>query len=159
MNNEIERKFLIKELPDLSQKVKIGYERHYLFDKNGIELRVQRKGDKFELERKVHISAVERTKDKIEISEEEFNLLKPLTIGAIIRDSYTLSTKPDLTVKIYHGKYEGLVRAEVEFDTTEELEAFQVPDWCGREITGTPLARDSQLLKLTDEEFRRALYD
>lgn len=158
MKNEIERKFLIKKLPSLKQKEKTSYERYYLFDKNGIELRVQRKGDKYELERKIHISAVERTKEKIEVSEEEFNLLKSLAICTIIlRDSYALSSNPELTVKIYHGKYEGLARAEVKFDTVEQLEASQLPDWFGREITSTPLARDSQLLKLSEQEFKALL--
>ncbi len=154
MKNEIERKFLIKALPDLSQKEKVSYERYYLFDKDGVELRVQKKGDKFELERKVHISDTERTREKLEISEGEFNLLKTLSSKVIIRDSYEISKSPDVTVKVYHGQYEGLVRAEVEFESTEELEKFQAPSWFGTEITSSPLARDSQLLRLSEQEFQ-----
>lgn len=159
MQNEIERKFLIKNLPDLSQKEKVSYERYYLFNKNGIELRIQRKGSKYELERKIHISTTERTKEKLEISKEEFNLIKPLATDIILRDSYNLGTSPDLTVKIYHGKFEGLARAEVEFNSIEQLISFQPPDWFGREITDSMLARDSQLLKLTEEEFKQLVTD
>lgn len=157
MKNEIERKFLVNELPDLMSKEKVSYERYFLFSDNGVELRVQRKENKFELERKVKISDVERTREKIEISEAEFDLLKSLANISIIRDSYKISDAPDISIKVYHGKYEGLVRAEVEFDSIEELEKFEAPEWFGKEITHSPLVRDAELLRLSAEEFKALL--
>lgn len=117
MKNEIERKFLVKALPDLAGKEKIEYERYYLFNQDGIELRIQRKGPKFEIEHKVLVSELERTKEKVEISQGEF------------------------------------------FESLEELDRFQPPSWFGKEITDTPLARDSQLLLLTLEEFKNRLQE
>ncbi len=155
--NEIERKFLVKKLPDLAGIEKVAYERYYLFNEEGIELRIQRKGDRFELERKVFISNQERTRQKIEISQVEFELLKPLAGQAIIRDGYPLSDNPNISIKIYHGHYEGLIRAEVECATLKELQQFQPPDWFGPEITDSPLARDAELLTVSTEEFKNLL--
>lgn len=158
MKNEIERKFLVKTLPNFTNIEKIEYERYFLFNKNDIEIRIQRKGTKFELERKVLVSKLERTREKLEITRDEFDTLKLLADDVIIRDGYRLSSNPDISVKIYHGKYEGLVRAEVESESLEELQQFQPPGWFGKEITDTLLARDSQLCKLSEEEFKK-LYE
>ncbi|HEY1074255.1 MAG TPA: hypothetical protein VGE59_00945 [Patescibacteria group bacterium] len=153
MKNEIERKFFIKELPDLSAREKIEYERYFLYNADGIKLRVQRKGERFELERKINVSEVERSREKIDVSEEEFALLKSLAKQVIIRDSYIVNDSPSITIKIYHEKFEGLMRAEVEFDSAQELENFVPLAWFGTEITASPLARDADLLKLSEEKF------
>lgn len=50
---EIERKFLVKEMPNLSELAGTPHERHFLYINPPIELRIQRKGEKYELERKV----------------------------------------------------------------------------------------------------------
>lgn len=157
MKNEIERKFLVRTLPDLIDIEKVEYERYFLFNANNSEIRLQKKGSKFELERKVLISHHERKREKLELTQEEFDALKPLNTIPIIRDGYKISTNPDVSVKIYHGQYEGLVRAEVEFESLEKLELFRPPDWFGKEITDTPLARDSELVRLSAEEFKQLL--
>lgn len=153
MKNEIERKFLIDVLPDLSSLEKVEYERYFLFNQNGIEIRLQQKGSNYELERKVHISINERTREKLEITCDEFNELKKQSTTAIRRTSYKLSGNPEVSIKIYHGDYEGLIYAEVEFNSMADLKNFKKPDWLGDEITDTPLARDSKLIKLSRDEF------
>jgi adenylate cyclase len=154
---EIERKFLIKEMPDLSGYISIKYERYYLRVEPDLEERIQRVGDIYERETKARKSELERTSDKIQITEEEFNRLKPQAQSAIVRDSYLVSDNPEITIKIYHGQHEGLVRAETEFNTLEEARAFIPLDWMGGEITNSPLGRDSQLLGLSKEEFKQLL--
>lgn len=155
--NEIERKFLVKELPNLSSIKVVSYERYYLFVGNGIELRIQRKNDEYELERKVATGDLSRTSDFCPLSAEEFNLLKRLSNKAIIRDAYQLSETPDVSIKIYHGDYEGLVRAEFEFGSEIKAKSFTPPEWCGVEITDTDLGRDSRLLALSKEDFLQNL--
>ena len=39
-------------------------------------------------------------------------------------------------VDVYSGELEGLVTAEVEFDSGEAAEGFEAPAWTGREVTG-----------------------
>lgn len=148
---EIERKFFIKEMPDVSKMTPIRYERYYLRRDVDVEERIQKKGDKFEYEIKKKISDLERTKDKRQISEEEFYRLKPVSGEVIIRDSYKLSNS--VSIKIYHGRFEGLRRAEVEFDSKEDALAYTPESWMGEEITTTPLGKDSLLLGLSQQEF------
>jgi adenylate cyclase len=153
--NEIERKFLVKTIPDLSKVKKIEYERYYLYVGKGIELRIQRKSEEYELERKVATGNLSRTSDVCPLSKEEFDLLKKLSDKSIIRDAYQISDKPDISIKIYHGDYEGLVRAEFEFESEEEAKTFVPPEWCGKEITDSDLGRDSRLMGLEKDGFEK----
>jgi adenylate cyclase len=158
--NEIERKFLVKQLPDLSSVEAVEYERHFIFTSDRLEIRVQKKGEKYEFERKVKISDLQRQGQKFEITKEEFEKFKELSIASIIRTAYFLDhIPPKLSVKIYHGKYEGLTRAEVEFKSEEEANLFNPFDWMGMEITNAPLGKDSKLITLSEKEFRELLVE
>lgn len=157
MEQEIERKFFVRRMPDLSGLKSISDERYYLYGANGVELRFQARGDKYELERMSENGDLTRNQEKIKITKEEFEALKPLGKGPIIRESYFISESPQITVKIYHGKFEGLVRAEVEFESLEEARSFQPPDWLGKEMTDAPIARDANLVNMDEDEFRKLI--
>src|SRR5688572_27910722 len=110
--DEIERKFKVKTLPDLTGIISTKYERYILPKVGSLERRVQKKGKLFELEELEEKSPLTRHKIKKIITEEEFNKLKGQSIGLIIRESYQISTSPNISIKIYHDKFEGLIRAE-----------------------------------------------
>lgn len=158
MEQEIERKFLVKQMPSLVGIKPVHYERYFLQRDSTVEERIQKKGDSFEYEKKVTISPVESHKEKKTISEEEYNRLKEKASSAIIRDSYILSSEPYVSIKIYEGRFKGLIRAEVEFKSAEEANSFVPIDWMGEEITDSPLGRDGKLLDLTDQEFQELLH-
>ncbi|MBI2055444.1 MAG: hypothetical protein HYT42_00985 [Candidatus Sungbacteria bacterium] len=157
MELEIERKFFVLKIPDLTALKSISDERYYLYSGNGVELRFQARGDKYELERMSENGNLSRSQEKIKITKEEFEVLKPLGKGPIIRESYLISESPQITIKIYHGKFEGLVRAEVEFKSLEEAKKFQPPDWLGKEMIDSPVARDANLVSMDEEEFRKSI--
>lgn len=154
MLNEIERKFFVKEMPDLSGIEPLHYERYFLSRANGVEERISKVNEKFVYEKKAEISSLERSREKKEISEQEFNQLKDKASEAIIRDRYNISSNPEVAIQIYHGRFEGLTRAEIEFKSEEEAKSFVPLSWMGKEMTGLPIARDSKLLDLTNEEFQ-----
>ena len=154
MKNEIERKFFVKDMPDLSGIEPLHYERCFLKRENGVEERISKVSDKYVYEKKAEISELERSREKKEITEEEFNQLKLKASEAIIRDRYNISSSPEIAIQIYHGRFEGLIRAEVEFETEDEASAFAPPSWMGKEMTGLPIARDSKLLDLSEDEFQ-----
>ena len=155
---EIERKFLVKKLPDLSKNECISYERYFLKIESDFEERIQKKGDNYELERKVNKSDLSRKTEKKEMSKKDFDTLKKSAVSkSIIRDSYNISGNSTITIKIYHGDYEGLVRAEVDFFSEEEAKNFQPYDWMGKEITNTQLGKDSKLIQLTRKKFKDLL--
>lgn len=157
MEREIERKYYVKSIPNLSGVKSVRDERYYLYSNGGIELRFQARGDTYELERMAGYASLSRTQQKIEITEEEFEALKEFGRGPIIRESYLISRDPQITVKLYHGRFEGLIRAEVEFFSLNEARAFQPPPWSGAEMTSLPIANDAQLLDLADEEFKQLI--
>lgn len=154
---EIERKFLIQKLPDLSQIKPIRYERYFISDEDKNQIRVQKKGHKYELETKQQINEQEYYKTKREITKTEFLELSAECNKSIIRLSYLISQSPNITIKKYCGPYEGLVRAEIEYDSIEQIGLYELPKWFGKEITGTVLANDHRLIKLNRTEFLECL--
>lgn len=155
MHNEIERKFLIKKMPDLSNLKSVFYERYYVYCSNDIEMRVQKKSDKYEIERKEIINGLKAIKTKLKISKMEFEELRKHGAGVILRESYSIDSNPDVSIKLYHGKYEGLKKVEVEFSTEEEARKFKIPDWYGEEITESVISRDSKLASLSKDELKK----
>ncbi len=155
MDNEIERKFFVREMPDLSDIKPLYYERYFLERGNGKEVRISKVSDSYVYEDKSEVSSLERTRVKKDITKEEFEELRQNNPEAIIRERYNISSNPDIVIQIYHGRFEGLIRAEVEFSSEKEANSFDPLPWMGEEMTGLPIARDSKLLDLTDEEFRK----
>ncbi len=157
MNKEIEKKYLVKQMPNLKNIKPIRYERYYINDNIDNQIRVQKKADKFILETKTKISDMEYKKEKQEIIEKEFLKLIKDCKKVIIRDSYLINEKPNITIKIYQGIYKGLIRAEVEFNNEYEYNNFEIPEWFGKDITNTELGMDARLIKLDREDFLEIL--
>lgn len=153
----ITRKFIVTTPPDLNGKECLSQNRFYLYRKNGIVIRVQSKGDKFELERKIDKSNIVRESEKIAITKDEFMILHKNVVDEVIRESYLINENPNTTLMVYHGKFEGLARAETKFLTAEEAIHFSPPAWMGKEITDSPLGKDETLLDLNDADFKSLL--
>lgn len=160
MHNEIERKFLINEMPRLFGIKKVLQERYFIQRGDLFEEGLKRKDSIFEYESKFVLSKNERTREKITITKEEFDTLKERGTHILFRESYTLSQKsPIVSIKKYKGIYRGLTLAEVEFDSISEMESFVPFDWMGMEVTDTPLGKDSLLIDLDKEKFKSILLE
>lgn len=157
MSKSITRKFLVKKLPDLSDKTKDIYQRYYLYNANSIVIRIQQVNDEYELERKANESELVREGNTIKITADEFEELKQYAKQSIQRDSYIIQDNPRIVLRVYRGAYEGLNRAEVNFESEKEANAFQALDWFEQEITGTPLSQDGYLLQLSENEFHQLI--
>jgi adenylate cyclase len=155
--HEIERKFFMQEMPDISGIQPVRYERYILEQGGGIEIRISKIDDTYTYEKKVAISNLERMSESRKITKKEFDELKQNVSEVIIRDKYTVSENPKIAVQIYHGKFEGLVRVEVEFTSRKEAIDFNPLSWMGKEITGLPIARDGELIHLSTATFKSYL--
>lgn len=144
------RRFLVKTLEGIEVNQPIRYERYYIND----NLRVQKKGDIFEKE---NLDNDNNIVSKIKIGKEEFDKLKNESKYEIIRDSYLYLKDRKVSIKKYLFKYEGLIRAEVEFDSEKEKESYIKEEWMGKEITNTNLGFDKFLHKLSKEDFDEEL--
>jgi len=160
MGIEIERKFLVREMPiDISSQSPKIYERYYLDASPDFEDRIQRIDNRYYREKKIRLSNLERTKEKEEISKEQFELLKKNAGEVILRESYFVSMEPNISIKVYQGRFKPLVRAEVEFTAEDVAKKFTPLHWMGVEITDSPLGKDSKLVHLSELEFGDLLND
>ena len=157
MKQTITRKYISFHLPDLSHVAPQHNERHYLYIGESSVIRIESKDDRYELEKKTDISKTVREEEVIPLAKEEFEQLAKYTSFHIVRDSYIVSDNPKTILRIYKGRFEGLNRCEVFFNTNEDALKYQPPKWFGTEITNTPLGKDMTLLKLSDEEFNELL--
>ncbi len=136
MYHEIERKFLVTKMPNLKGIEKVPQEEYFLQRGDLIEEEIKRKKSVCYYERKVTISSKEKSREKRAVPKEVFDALRSKGTSIIKRDGYKISEKhPVISIKTYKGVYDGLVLAEVKFDSVEEMEEFRPFDWMGVEIT------------------------
>ena len=131
---EIERKFLVKELPNLDGvrcvEVKQGY-----FSVNP-ERRVRKMGDKYYITEKGEGDMVREEKEW-EIDEKTaMELFEKSKTYIIEKTRYYLPyEKYTIELDIYKGRNEGLIVAEVEFEREKDAIDFTPPCWFFKDIT------------------------
>jgi adenylate cyclase len=99
-------------------------------------LRVRRKGEATVLTVK-RGSGLDRGEEEVAISTDAFDALWPLTRGRRIEKRRYEIPHAGAIIELdeFGGELEGLLLAEVEFDTKEASERFEPPDWLGRGVT------------------------
>ena len=140
-NQELERKFLVTgELPDdldryPSEEISQGY---VAVADDGTEVRLRARGGDYTLTVKSGPSLA-RVEVEIEIDERRFESLWPLTAGRrIVKRRYLIPAGGQLSIELdlYAGELDGLVTAEIEFESEDQAEAFEPPPWIGSDVTG-----------------------
>ena len=160
MHHEIERKFLVKKIPRLWCIKKVSQERYFLQRGDLLEEGMKRKGSVYVRELKMMIAQNEKTREVTQVTQNVFEALKEKGTYVIERDSYELtSTPPIISIKKYKGIYQGLVLAEIEFDSVDDMESFVPLDWMGAEVTDTLLGKDARLVDLDKETFKKKLQE
>jgi adenylate cyclase len=138
MGVEIERKFLLPRAPEWlsrcdSEPVDQGY---LAIGEDGSEVRLRRIGDRTQLTAK-RGRGERRLEEEIEISAEQFDSLWSLTEGRRLRKvRHYVEDGYRVEVDVYGEALEGLVVAEVEFESEAASRGFRPPDWLGQEVTG-----------------------
>lgn len=135
---EIERKFLVKELPEnLGGYPCRRIEQAYLCTKPVV--RVRRYGEEFWLTCKGE-GLLAREEYELPLSEEAYRHLLAKADGLVIEKTRYLVPYEGYTVEldIFDGALAPLVFAEVEFGREEEALAFVKPHWFGRDVTWDP---------------------
>ena len=148
---EIERKFLIKEMPRALDRfphheIAQGY---LAVGRDKSHVRLRRKGDVCSLTFK-RGPARAREEREIRLSQGQFAALWPATAGSrLTKTRYDVPWRNrTIEIDIYRGSNDGLVVAEVEFPDEKSCRAFRPPAWLGEEVSGNPyysnvkLARD-----------------
>jgi adenylate cyclase len=140
-NREIERKFLIRKLPDdLTSYPHEEISQGYLVSlDDGLQVRLRKSGEKFSLTYKRGTGNV-REEREVELTAEQFDALWPATEGKrLLKTRYNIPLGDRVVeIDVYHEKHEGLVVAEVEFDEEAAAKNFRAPDWLADDVTGDP---------------------
>jgi CYTH domain-containing protein len=148
---EIERKYLITRLPEGATD-----HPHHLIEQGYLStepvVRVRREDDNYYLTYKSK-GLLEREEYNLPLTMESYNHLIQKADGHILtKKRYLIPVEhsDSLTIEldIFEGRFDGLMLAEVEFETREEAEAFTAPDWFGEDVTFTGEYQNSQLSKL-----------
>ncbi|WP_170358093.1 CYTH domain-containing protein [Ruegeria arenilitoris] len=138
MSMEIERKFLVADLPGLSGAEKAVVRQGYLTaPDDSTELRLRQKNDRFFLTLKGGGSMV-RVEREAEITAEQFETFWPETDGRRVeKERFTgqLSDGRTFELDVFQGDLAPLKLVEVEFETEAEAMAYTPPDWFGEDVT------------------------
>ena len=139
--HEIERKFLVRELPaNLTSYRHNEISQGYLVSlDDGLQVRLRKSGERHSLTFKRGAGRV-REEREVELSADQFNALWPATEGKrLVKTRYEIPFGDRIVeIDVYHDRHEGLVVAEVEFETETAAKDFQSPAWLGDDVTGDP---------------------
>lgn len=143
--NEIERKFLVNQLPSLKTIPFKMIRQAYISIEPVIRIRqadalyfltIKSKGD------------VSHQEYEISITEAEFNRLLTKKEGIIIEKTrYFIALNDRLTAEldIFSGQLSNLITVEVEFPNIECSQSFVPPDWFGKDISYDPRYKNNHL--------------
>lgn len=149
MPQEIERKYLLERLPPgLDDLDATPIAQGYLASDDDVEVRIRAGGDDRLLTVKGGHGAV-RTEVTVPLTHEQFDALWPLTAGRRLSKRRWVLPDPaaDVEVDVFGGELDGLLLAEVEFESVEASRAFVPPDWFGAEVTDDERYRNAALAR------------
>lgn len=133
---EIERKYLVKELPEnLASFPCHDIEQAYLC--TAPVVRIRKQDEEYILTYKSS-GMLSREEYNPPLTKEAYEHLKTKADGNVItKRRYLLPLAGELTVELdlFSGVFEGMVLAEVEFPTEEAANRFTPPDWFIEEVT------------------------
>lgn len=147
---EIENKFLVSELPNLSDYIFDEIEQGYLSFVP--EIRIRRKGEKYYITEKGEGTQT-RLETETEIDGTAYSILSNLIQGRIIRKTrYKIPLKDSLIAEldIYHDDLEGLSTVETEFCSEKQAKEFIKPDWFGEDITENKEYKNKNLARIEE---------
>lgn len=146
---EIERKFLIEELPeDLERYPFHLIEQGYLC--TAPVVRIRRQDDTYYLTYKSKGMMVREEYNLLLTAEAYEHLRKKVDGNLITKKRYLIPLNETLTIEldIFDAPFAPLRLAEVEFSSEEEAKAFTPPAWFGEDVTFSGLYHNSYLSRL-----------
>ena len=143
---EIERKFLIQQLPEsLSRYPALKISQGYLCTNPVV--RIRRSNDDYYLTYKGEGLMV-REEYNLPLTKESYEHLVPKADGLLIEKTrYLIPLSGSLTAEldVFEGPLAPLCLVEVEFDSVEEANSFVAPEWFGEDVTHSGKYHNSYL--------------
>lgn len=133
---EIERKYLVKKIPENIEKyTHKELEQGYLCTEPVV--RVRREGEEYVLTYKSKGLMV-REEYNLPLNREAYEHLLEKADGIVIKKTRYVIPQPGglkIELDIFHGEHEGLILAEVEFSSEKEANEYCPPEWFGTDVT------------------------
>jgi CYTH domain-containing protein len=96
----------------------------------------------------------------IYLNEYEYETLSVFEANELRKNRYPYEHEGrKYSVDVFLGDLRGLILAETDFGTDEEMDAFPLPPFAVREVTREELFTGGRLVTLTADEIRRELKD
>lgn len=152
-NLEIERKFLVdvNKIPyDLLTLEKKEIEQGYILHNPAIRIRAISNSEYYMTFKSNTDNSLVRNEIEFKISKEAYSkLIGREDINKISKNRYiTFENNKKFELDVFKGNLEGLACLEVEFDSVEEANSFNVPSWVKKEVTNDTRYTNSELSKL-----------
>lgn len=154
---EIERKYLVKEIPNLEGAISENIEQGYIHFEP--ETRIRKKGDLYLITQKGN-GNLARKELEGPIDFAVYHILSSLIQGNVIKKErlcVPLSSGHIAELDIYEGELSGLMTVEVEFSCMEDVKTFEAPFWFGEEVTEDSRYKNKNLARATHEELVQIL--
>ena len=150
---EIEKKYLLKEMPDLKDYECHKIEQAYLCTSPVV--RVRREDENYYMTYKGG-GMMTREEYNLPLNKEAYDhLVKKADGNVISKTRYLIPLEEEgLTaeVDVFEAPFAPLVMAEVEFVSEEQANAFTAPEWFGEEVTFDGRYHNSYMSKMNFEE-------
>ena len=154
---EIEKKFLVKQMPELSKYRHYEIEQAYL-NRDPV-LRIRKRDDDyiFTYKSKKKSDSALQVSTEIEeaLTKEAYEHLREKADGfPITKTRYIIPLENGLKgeLDVFHGRLDGLVFIEVEFKDVAAAGAFLPPEWFGPDVTADKRYRNGYLSTLEKYE-------
>lgn len=146
---EIERKYLIDKqnlIPDIDTYPHHIIEQGYLCTEPVV--RIRKSDDEYYMTYKSK-GLMSREEYNLPLTKEGYYHMLPKCDGNIIsKVRYMIPfEKYTIELDIFTGKFDGLILAEVEFESLEEAESFTPPAWFGEDVTFSTKYHNSTMSK------------
>lgn len=138
---ELERTFLIKKIPEGLKDCKHKEIIDIYIPKSDPhpKIRIRKNGDNYEITKKQPISKddfSQHEEQTIELTKEEFESLNKLEGKRVHKQRYYYKYKGHTAeIDVFQEPLKGLIVADFEFDSVEEKDSFEKPDFCSADIT------------------------
>lgn len=146
---EIERKFLIGKLPD-----NIGDYKYHDIEQGYLNtspvVRVRKEDEEYYLTYKGK-GMMAREEYNLPLNRQAYEHLVSKADGNIIckrRYLIPLDEKHTIELDEFKGAFEGLLLAEVEFESMEDASSFVPPEWFGADVTANPAYHNSVMSRM-----------
>ncbi len=155
---EIERKFLVKQLPDDLEFYEVRQIEQAYLCTNPV-VRIRKKDDDYILTYKSN-GMLERIEEEMPLTKESYEHLREKADGNIItKIRYLIPEESGLTIELdcFLGSFEGFVLAEIEFESVEQANSYEPPEWFLSDVTYDKNCHNSNLSQMTAEEVEQFL--